>query len=120
MKRDEATLLDIALAARRVARFIEGVDEAQFATNAEKHWAVVAQLVIIGEAVTRLSREFRASHPKIEWGKIVGMRNRLVHGYDHIRWNLVWQAATEFVPQLLAYIEPLIPPQPPEDTNRLD
>lgn len=66
MKRDEAILLDMVLAARRIARFVEGVDEAQFATNAEKHWAVVAQLIIIGEAVTRLSREFRSAHPEIE------------------------------------------------------
>lgn len=43
------------------------------------------------------------------------MRNRLVHGYDRIRWDLVWQVATEFVPKLLTYIEPLIPPQPTED-----
>jgi uncharacterized protein with HEPN domain len=50
---------------------------------------VVAQLLIIGEAVTRLSNEFRSSHPEIAWAKIAGMRNRLIHGYDKIRWDLV-------------------------------
>ena len=49
MWRDEATLLDIAQAARRIVSFVRGVDEASFAANAEKHWAVVAQLLIIDE-----------------------------------------------------------------------
>ncbi|MCL6542945.1 HepT-like ribonuclease domain-containing protein [Roseiflexus sp.] len=84
MWRDEATLLDIAQAARRIVSFVRGVDEASFAANAEKHWAVVAQLLIIGEAVTRLSNEFRSSHPEIAWAKIAGMRNRLIHGYDSL------------------------------------
>jgi len=109
MWRDEATLLDIAQAARRIISFVQGVDEASFAANAEKHWAVVAQLLVIGEAVTRLSYEFRSLHPEIEWAKIAGMRNRLIHGYDTIRWDVVWRTATEAVPQLLAQIEPLLP-----------
>jgi uncharacterized protein with HEPN domain len=113
MWRDEATLLDIAQAARRIVSFVRGVDEASFAANAEKHWAVVAQLLIIDEAVTRLSNEFRSSHPEIAWAKIAGMRNRLIHGYDKIRWDLVWRTATEAVPQLLKQIEPLLPTEEP-------
>jgi uncharacterized protein with HEPN domain len=113
MWRDEATLLDIAQAARRIVSFVRGVDEASFAANAEKHWAVVAQLLIIDEAVTRLSNEFRSSHPEIAWAKIAGMHNRLIHGYDKIRWDLVWRTATEAVPQLLKQIEPLLPTEEP-------
>lgn len=66
MWRDEATLLDIAQAARKVIAFVEGVDEASFIANAEKRWTVVAQLLVIGEAVRRLSSEFTAFHPEIE------------------------------------------------------
>jgi len=113
MWRDEATLLDIAQAARRIVSFVRGGDEASFAANAEKHWAVVAQLLIIGEAVTRLSNEFRSSPPEIAWAKIAGMRNRFIHGYDTIRWDLVWRTATEAVPQLLEQIEPLLPTEEP-------
>lgn len=113
MWRDEATLLDIAQAVRRGITFVEGVDEASFIANAEKHWAVVAQLLVIGEAVTRLSSEFTASHPEIEWSRIVGMRNRLIHGYDKIRWELVWRTATDAVPKLLAQIVPLLPLEEP-------
>jgi uncharacterized protein with HEPN domain len=74
---DEAVLVDIAQAAYRIKSFVKGVDEVAFTSNAEKHWAVVSQLLVIGEAVTRLSDEFASSHPQIEWGKIAGMRNRL-------------------------------------------
>jgi uncharacterized protein with HEPN domain len=85
MWRDDAILLEIAQATRRVATFVRDVDEASFALNAEWHWAVVTQLLIIGEAVTRLSHEFRSVHPEVEWARIAGMRNRLIDGYDKIR-----------------------------------
>ncbi len=111
MWRDDATLVDIAEAARRITAFLEGVDEAAFVANTEKHWAVVAQLLAIGEAVRHLSDEFTSSHAQIPWDRIAGMRNRLIHGYDKIRWDLVWETATVAVPRLLAYIEPLIPPR---------
>jgi len=95
---------------------IEGIlsqDEASFVADAEKHWAVVAQLLIIGEAVTRLSNEFRSSHPEIGWAKIAGMCNCLIHGYDKIRWEPVGRTATEAMPQLLEQIEPLLPMEEP-------
>lgn len=101
--------MDIAQTAQRIAAFIEGVGESGFTANAEKHWAVVAQLLVIGETVARLSDEFTSSHPEIEWSKIAGMRNRRIHGYDKIRWDLVWDTATESVPRLPAYIQPLLP-----------
>ncbi len=110
MRRDEATLLDMVQAGRRIASFVDGVDEVTFIANAEKHWAVVAQLLIIGEAATRLSKAFIAAHPEIEWAKIIGMRNRLIHGYDAIRWDVVWRTATDAVPKLVAQLELLLPP----------
>ncbi len=109
MWRDEATLLDIALAARRISAFVKDVNETSFAANEEKQWVVVAQLLVIGEAAVRLSDEFKSSHPAIAWARITGMRNRLIHGYDKIRWEVVWRTATEAVPQLLEQIEPLLP-----------
>jgi len=82
MPDDAATIVDIVLACRRVQRFVAEVDEAAFVGNEEKHWAVASQLVLIGEAVRRLSEAFRAAHPNIPWPLIAGMRNRLTHEYD--------------------------------------
>ncbi|MGA2616586.1 MAG: HepT-like ribonuclease domain-containing protein [Thermoguttaceae bacterium] len=107
MPDDAATVVDIVLACRRVQRFVAQADEARFAGNEEKHWAVVSQLVLIGEAVRRLSETFRAAHPNIPWSLIAGMRNRLTHEYDKINWALVWRTATVEVGRLLAELEPL-------------
>ena len=111
MDGDLATVLDIVLAGRRIARFIAGADETNFATMEEKRWAVVSQLTIIGEAVRRLSDGFLQARPGIAWRQIAGMRDRLVHGYDKINWSLVWLTAAEDVPRLIAELEPLVPEQ---------
>ena len=110
MHDDLATVLDIVLAARRIARFLAGYDEIAFVANEEKRWAVASQLSIIGEAVRRLSADFCNERPEIPWRQIAGMRDRLIHGYDKINWSLVWATATSNVPQLLAELEPLVPP----------
>ena len=110
MEGDLATVLDIVLAGRRIARFVAACDEAAFNAAEEKRWAVVSQLSIVGEAVRRLSAGFRDSRPQIPWRQIAGMRDRLVHGYDKINWSLVWITATDDVPRLMAVLEPLVPP----------
>jgi uncharacterized protein with HEPN domain len=60
---------------------------------------------VIGEAVKRLSKEFRGQYREIPWTLIAGMRDNLIHGYDLIDWDEVWKTSTEDVPDLLARIE---------------
>ena len=93
MPDDAATILDIVLASRRIARFIYAVDAESFLADDEKQWAVVSQLMLIGEAVRRLSPEICDQHSNIPWRQMAGMRNRLVHHYDKIDWPLVWTTA---------------------------
>lgn len=109
MLRDPATILDIVLACRRVEKFLLGSSEAEFLIDDEKQWAVVSQLIIIGEAVRRLSDEFRSVNPDIPWAQYAGMRNRLVHQYDAINWSIVWKTASEEIPTLLVTLESQIP-----------
>jgi uncharacterized protein with HEPN domain len=73
---------------------------------------VLHQLLVIGEATKRLSRDFRASHPGIPWTQMSGMRDHLIHGYDDVDLSEVWSTATVDVPKLLAEIEPLVPRPP--------
>ena len=108
MADDAATVVDLVLACRRIRRFIGDVDEPAFNADQEKRWAVVSQLLLIGEAVRRLSEHFRSGHPQIPWRQIAGMRDRLIHDYDKINWSLVWATATADVPSLLAELEPLV------------
>ena len=65
--------------------------------------------LILGEAVKRLSSEFRLKHPDIPWSSIAGMRNRLIHDYDEIDLEQVWDTSQTDVPIFLAMIEPLLP-----------
>lgn len=109
MQRDEPILLDIAKAARSVQTFIQGFDKESFLKDYKTQSAVLYQIVVIGEAVRRLSREFRDHHPEIPWPLIAGMRNILIHGYDVVDWDEVWKTATSDVSDLLDKIEPLLP-----------
>jgi uncharacterized protein with HEPN domain len=109
MSRDDATLLDLAEAARRIVQFKRGLDKAGFLNDLKTQAAVQHGLLILGEAVKRLSAEFRQRHTSIPWKSISGMRDRLIHGYDDVDLEVVWKAVDEGVPRLLAEVEPLLP-----------
>jgi uncharacterized protein with HEPN domain len=114
MPRDEATLLDIAKAGRLVLEFVQGMAKETFLDDLKTQSSVLYQLIVIGEAVKRLSHEFRAQHAEISWMLIAGMRDHLIHAYDMVDWDEVWNTATRDVPDLLARIEPLLPTEPIE------
>jgi len=109
MWRDDAYLLDMLIAARKVADFMGDCSAEELEGDEMRLSAVVHQLQIIGEAASKVSREYRADHPEIAWEQIVGMRHVLVHDYRHIEVGRVWQAATRRAPELRTQLEPLIP-----------
>jgi uncharacterized protein with HEPN domain len=110
MWRDDAYLLDILIAARKVLRYAEGFSWESFQKDGRTQDAVMRNLQIIGEAVRKISDEFRDEHPEIPWGEILGMRNRLVHEYGRIQMEKVWETVVDDVPALIRQIEPLVPP----------
>ena len=109
MWRDEATLLDIDIAARFIVDFTQGLDRDRFEDDVKTRSAVLHQFLVMGEAVKRLSAEFRARHPHIPWKDVAGMRDRLIHGYDQIDFDVVWEAAKVEVPRFLTLLRPLLP-----------
>jgi uncharacterized protein with HEPN domain len=100
MRRDELYLEDIIEACDHVAGFIKDVSFDTFAKSELIRSAVLEKLIVIGEAVSRLSMEFRDRHPEVEWLAIAGLPNRIVHGYFQIDWTIIWTAATEETPSL--------------------
>lgn len=109
MPRDEAILLDIAKAGRLALEFTQGLDQDAFLEDLKTQSAVSHQLMVLGEAVKRLSDEFCGKHPEIPWRQIAGMRDRLIHGYDVVDLDEVWLVLEEDLPELLKQLGPLLP-----------
>jgi uncharacterized protein with HEPN domain len=111
MWRDEAYLLDILLAARKIVRFSQGYDAEKFAADEVLQHAVMRLTQIIGEAARKISPAYKESHPQIPWTKIIGMRNRLVHEYFRVETEIVWEVVERDIPALIPLLEQLVPPE---------
>jgi uncharacterized protein with HEPN domain len=109
MRRDEAYLLDILLAARRALSYVEEMRWEEFEMNEIVQDAVIYPLEIMGEAAARISERFRAAHPDIAWHKIIGIRNRLIHEYFRIDRKTVWDTIKNDLPEIIRLLEPLVP-----------
>lgn len=111
MPRDETTILDVARAAKAAREFAAGMNREAFLADAKTQSAVLHQLLILGEAVKRLSAEFRSAHAHIPWSLVAGMRDKLIHAYDEVDLEEVWNTVDRDIPQLIVNLEPLLPPE---------
>ena len=102
--RDDIVMKDIINAAQLIAAFVDGLGKDHFIDDLKTRSAVLYQLTVIGEAVKRLSPEFRLAQTQVPWASMAGMRDHLVHAYDLVDWDEVWETATRDVPSLLKQI----------------
>jgi uncharacterized protein with HEPN domain len=107
-------LVDLLDAADAIARSLRGVSFDDFLGQDEKRDAVLWNLLIIGEASTKLPAEVTAALPDVPWPEIRGFRNRIVHGYFALQWPIVWHIATAEVPSLRDGVETLLAARYPE------
>jgi uncharacterized protein with HEPN domain len=112
--RDPANLWDMLVAAEKVQRFLESKTFEDFLKDEMLRAAVERNLEIVGEAARRVSEELKQEHPEIPWSQIIAQRNVLIHEYDDIGYNEIWEVATFHLPKLIDQIRPLIPSLPPE------
>ena len=111
MWRDLAWLLDILQAAEKVLEYSQGLSEEAFLTSSLYQDAIVRQLMVVGEAAKRISREFRHDHPEIPWKKIAGCRDILVHDYFHVDLSKVWEIVQQDLPTLVRILSAIVPPE---------
>jgi uncharacterized protein with HEPN domain len=107
--RDIACLLDVQHEAKMALGFVAGKTFAEFEDDSQCHYAVIRAIEIIGEAAGRVSDDYVAQHPEIPWRQVIGMRNRMIHGYDDIVLSVVWEVLQTHIPDLLRLVEPLVP-----------
>src|SRR3989338_2038597 len=91
-QRDLAYVLDIINAAKLAKSFIGNLTKEKFYEDLKTQSAVIRQLEIIGEATKKVSEEFRNKHNGIEWKKMAGMRDILIHDYHDVDLDEVWNA----------------------------
>jgi uncharacterized protein with HEPN domain len=115
MRTDALYLDDIIDAADSIARFLNGLEKENFLSDELRQSAVLQKLIVIGEAASRLSAEFRARHTAIEWPDIVGLRNIAVHQYFGVSWETVWNTATQDVPVLRERIASILAAEFPDE-----
>lgn len=90
MKTEIDYLYDIVDAASKIEKWIEPYTKNHFFEDEVMQSAIERQLTIIGEAVHKLSKEFKASFKHIDWIKMSNFRHRLVHAYDNVNEHMVW------------------------------
>ena len=73
--------------------------------------AILKAVEIIGEAASQVSAETRKAHQEIPWSNIIGMRNRLVHGYFDVNLERVWETVQRDIPRLISQLELLVTPE---------
>ena len=105
---DRDFLLDIREAAERIIGYISEMNYEQFLTDIKTQDAVVRNLEIIGEAVKNLSKALKKEHGEVEWKQIAGMRDKIIHQYFGIQWDIVWSAINDKIPPLKEKIEEMI------------
>jgi len=110
-KNDLVRLHHMLDAAQEALRFIEGRQRDSLDADRMLSLSLVQLLEIIGEAARGVSSSFREAHPEVPWRKMVGMRDRLIHGYFDVNLDIVWGTVTEDLPRLIAALEKIIPEQ---------
>ena len=93
---------------QKVLSYTEGLDETSFVADVLTYDATLRNMELIGEAATHVPDHVREAHPEIEWRAIIGVRNRLAHGYLQISDSVIWSIIQEAIPDLLPRLQRLL------------
>lgn len=111
MQRDLQFLLDMLQSAELIMNYTAQCSKDNFVENVQLQDSVIRRLLVIAEAARRVSQTTRQTLPNISWQEINGMRNRLVHEYDDVSLNIVWDVVQNEIPKLIAELKLKIPPE---------
>jgi uncharacterized protein with HEPN domain len=112
-KDDKSFLWDMLDAARAVSKFVSSRTYHDYQNDRMLRNAVERNVEIIGEAASKIAKEFRDGHPEVPWQQIISQRHVLAHEYGELEDELLWKVATIRVPELIIILEKMTP-SPPE------
>ena len=72
-------------------------------------FALVKAIEIVGEAASKISKEEQENYPQIPWKSITGMRNKIVHDYFDVDYDVVWETVQERIPELITELKKILP-----------
>jgi len=100
-------LADIQEASQNISQFISGMTWDEFAQDQKTIYAMVRAFEIIGEAAKKVPLSVRKRHAKVPWKQMAGMRDKLIHEYFGVNYEVLWKTAQEDIPpmhQLVAIV----------------
>ncbi|OYT52871.1 MAG: hypothetical protein B6U72_07295 [Candidatus Altiarchaeales archaeon ex4484_2] len=105
---DIESLEDIQEATRRIGIYIKKTDYGGFLEDIKTQDAIVRNLEIIGEATKNISDNFKEKYPQIPWKKLAGLRDRLIHHYFGVNYDIVWVIVREELPEIISQIKEIL------------
>jgi uncharacterized protein with HEPN domain len=106
---------DIRESCEKISRYAGDLDIAQFRSDEKTFDAIVRNLEIIGEAVKHLPQELLIRSPAIDWRKIAGLRDVVIHEYFGVDEDILWDIVQHKIPVLLDEVQRLIASEFPEE-----
>jgi uncharacterized protein with HEPN domain len=94
--------------AREAIELTRGKSRDDFLTDRTLNLAIVHLLEILGEAANRVAPNERLKYPQVPWPQIIGLRHRLIHGYDRVDLDIVWEIVTRHLPPLMAELDKIL------------
>jgi uncharacterized protein with HEPN domain len=94
--------------AREAVDMVRGTVRADLDTDRKLNLSLVRLLEILGEAANRVSPEGQNRYPQIPWVQLISLRNRLIHGYDQVDFDILWQILTQDLPPLLDALDEIV------------
>jgi uncharacterized protein with HEPN domain len=101
-------LNDIIESGEKILLYTQGLHYEQFLADDKTVDAVIRNFEIIGEAANRLPDDFKERHHEVDWYRVRGFRNRIVHHYFGIDYSILWQIKETFLPETLSTIKQLV------------
>lgn len=99
---------DMKEAIDRIQEYTKGMDYEQFLQDTKTQDAVIRNIEIIGEAAKNLSSDFRKKYAHLDWKKIAGMRDKIIHFYFGVKWDIVWGVIKDKIPALSIQINSIL------------